>query len=379
MADKRIYFFDTTLRDGIQAPGNFISIEKRVKIARFAEEVGIDIIEIGYPATSDYEKEAVKILSGEVKQARTCIFSRCNKNDIEVAREYCKNANSEIELLVSGSDHLLRYKRRQSRDESLAEMTDSILYAKSLFPEVSVVIEDSGRANQQYLHRIVTTAVAQGAVKIVLADTVGYCLPEEYKRLIKSVKEIAPETRISAHCHNDLGLAVANSLSALEAGADEIQTTFLGIGERTGNTALHTLMMALIARNEVFPQNHCVDVKAIYRISQDIAQLLSRQIPKEEPFIGDNAFSTEAGMHQAGILNHPATYELFDPLLINRQRRISLGPFSGKKAVSDFYSHYQIKLSPSELEAIYQRIKISQKSLSDKELDSIINAVKCAQ
>jgi len=377
---KPIYFFDTTLRDGIQASGNFISLEKRIEIVKIIEDIGIDVIEIGYPAASSYEENAVKKLSEITKKAKICVFSRCNKKDIEVADACCQNSNSEIELLVSGSDILLKYKRQQSRDENITEMLRSIQHARNLFPSVSVVIEDSGRADLQYLNRLIKNALDAGISKIVFADTVGYCLPEEYGNIIRNSRKIAQNVRISAHCHNDLGLAVANSLTALENGADEIQTTFLGIGERAGNTAFHTLLMVLTARTERYKYTHNINIARIYLASCEISRLLNRQIPKEEPVIGENAFLTEAGMHQAGLLSHPSTYSIIDPSLFNRQQRISIGPLSGRRAIDKKCYELGLSVSPEQLDKLTNIIKSYNHSINDAELSVLIKEkLKCAQ
>ncbi len=370
---RKIAFFDTTLRDGIQAPGNFITWEKRVEVAKALEGLGVDEIEVGFPAVSDYEKKAVTEVAKAIEGTKACFFARCNREDIRVAGEIGRG-KSEVELLVCASDILLNYKRRISREENIREMTDSISFAHKYFDSVSVVFEDASRSDLDYLKLISETASGSGVEKIVLADTVGRSLPSEFGALFSQVRQVIPnKTLLSAHCHNDIGLAVANSLAALENGATEVQTTFLGLGERAGNAGIHSILMALIAREESFNLNYGLDQKKVFSTSQKIAGIFAREIPKEAPLIGENVFSTEAGMHQAAVLLNPITYEAVNPSEVGRSRRICIGPFSGRKAILAIAGQLGYHITADTVEKIANYVKSKNKPVTEQELKCLLN------
>jgi len=350
--NPRIILFDTTLRDGEQSPGVALDLKQKVEIGKALVELGIDVIEAGFPITSPGDFEAVKTIAKEVKGATIAALARANQKDIEVAWEAVKYSDSpRIHTFIATSDIHLKYKLKKSREQVLELAEQAVKYAKSLCPDVEFSAEDATRSDWNYLAEVVLVAVKSGATTINIPDTVGYTVPQEYYNLIQFlVKKLIEagyeddlkegKLRLSVHCHNDLGLAVANSVSAILAGATQIEGTINGIGERAGNAALEEIIMILKTRKDFFekelgytPELN-VNTKKIVPISQLVSKYTGMIVQPNKAIVGANAFAHESGIHQHGIICERSTYEIIDPAEVGwTGSAIVLGKHSGRHAI----------------------------------------------
>ncbi len=351
--NPKIVFFDTTLRDGEQSPGVALDLKQKVEIGNALAELGIDVIEAGFPVTSPGDFEAVKTLAKEVKGVTIAALARANKKDIEVAWEAVKFSESpRIHTFIATSDIHLKYKLKKSREQVLELTKEAVKYARSLCPDVEFSAEDATRSDWDYLAQVVLEAVKAGAQTINIPDTVGYTVPQEYYNLIKFLIEKlitagyeedlkAGKLRLSVHCHNDLGLAVANSLSAILAGATQVEGTINGIGERAGNAALEEIIMTLKTRKDFFekelgyPLKVDIDTKKIVPISQLVSKYTGMVVQPNKAIVGANAFAHESGIHQHGIICERSTYEIINPEDVGwTGSAIVLGKHSGRHAIA---------------------------------------------
>lgn len=373
---KIIEIFDSTLRDGEQAPGNSMNPSEKLAFAQQLEKIGVNTIEAGFPASSKEDYNAVFEISKKIKNCKIAALSRMNRKDIDItASALFPSTNSQIELVGRGSDINLKYKSSMNRQDGLKETEEIIKYIKKNYPhlEISFGIEDSTRASLEYLCKLSSIAYNSGAEAIVLADTVGCAIPSQFGKLVKKIRINLPYCKISVHCHNDLGLAVANSISAIENGVSEIQTTVNGIGERCGNTQLEPLVIALMLNNNLGNTN--IKTEYLYETSRLLSKIIKREPSFEMPIVGKNSFSTEAGIHQQGILKNPLVYQAFSPGIVGRKQEFYLGKHSGKSGFNYFLNNNQIYPTENELEEI---VKISKDSgrFSILDLINIYNYIK---
>lgn len=378
---RRLSIYDTSLRDGEQAPGNAMTVLQKVAIARQLERLGVDAIETGFPAASPSDFEATTELARAIKISTLCVFARATRHDIDEAmKAVTQAADFEIEILTTGSDIHLQRKRMISRDDALRECDEAVRYARQLgFSKIIVAPEDATRADRGFLHRMVDVSIEAGATMMVIPDTVGACLPAEYGELIGLVKEWAGDkVGVSAHTHNDLGLATANTLAAIAAGADECQVTLCGIGERAGNAPLEEVVAAVVSRPDIFERHVRIDTTQIIESCRLLASTIALPVSRSKAIIGQNAFATAAGIHQAGILKDPKTYEYLDPAMFGAVRQIILDRHSGRAALRSRLDQLGIIIGEAEFARAYDTLVSleSEKLESDEDVRRLVNSVR---
>ncbi|MES3005321.1 MAG: 2-isopropylmalate synthase [Patescibacteria group bacterium] len=329
---KKIEFYDTTLRDGEQAPGNAISPEDKLRIAIELEKIGMHTIEAGFPISCEEDFRAVKMISSGIKSAVISAFARCLEKDIDCAHEATKEAkNKMISIFYAVSDIHLEKKYNISREGALVKIRESIQYTKKFFSNIKFGLEDATRADPVFLYQVIDLLLEEGVNSIVIADTTGWIIPSETFNLVKGIMDrVAGRAKVSMHCHNDLGMATANTLSAIVAGVDEVETTINGIGERAGNTSFEEVATALVVRKDFFQRDMQIRIKNISDLSDLVYSILGRTASFEKPVVGINAFRHEAGIHINGMKKDPTTYEILNPELIGRKREFVVGRHSGK-------------------------------------------------
>jgi 2-isopropylmalate synthase len=377
---NRIKVFDTTLRDGEQSPGCSMFLDEKVEIARQLELLGVDVIEAGFPIASDGDFQAVRAISAECTSATIAALCRTVEGDVIRAAEALKHANSSrIHTFVATSDIHLQYKLQKSRAEVLRMTKDAVRLASNLADEVEFSAEDATRSDPAFLCEIFAAAIDQGATIINVPDTVGYTLPDEFSELIKKVKNDVVGGRdvtISVHCHNDLGLAVANSLAAVDAGARQVECTVNGIGERAGNASLEEVVMACVVRGDRIPYATNIDTKQLYPTSQLLSTVISFGVQPNKAIVGRNAFAHEAGIHQHGVLSNPLCYEIMTPESVGvPQNDIVLGKHSGRHALLARYEQLGFRFDTSEISEIYGRFTVladRKKNIYDQDLLALI-------
>ncbi|ADH59819.1 pyruvate carboxyltransferase [Thermoanaerobacter mathranii subsp. mathranii str. A3] len=362
MGVKRVIVFDTTLRDGEQTPGVNFNINEKFEIAKQLATLGVDVIEAGFPAASNGDFEAVKNVADKIKGVTIAGLARAVKEDIDRASNALKNAErSRLHVFIATSDIHLKYKLKMSREETLKRAVEMVKYARRKFDEIEFSAEDASRTDWDFLVKVFSEVIEAGANVINIPDTVGYAMPREFGELVKYIKNNVPNIDgviISAHCHNDLGLAVANSLSAIENGATQVEVAVNGIGERAGNAALEEVIMALNTRKDYFGLVHGINTKEIYNTSKLVSKLTGIDIPPNKAIIGANAFRHQAGIHQHGIINNRATYEIMKPEDIGiNPDTFALGKLSGRNAFELKAKQLGYNLSPGELNEAFRRFK----------------------
>ena len=315
--EEKIYIFDTTLRDGEQSPGASMNLEEKLKIARQLEALQVDVIEAGFPIASDGDFESVRQVAREVRSVTIAGLARATEQDIRRAWEALQFASKpRIHTFIATSDIHLKYKLKRSRDQILEQAAIAVRLARSLCDDVEFSAEDAGRSDLDYLCQIVELAIGEGATTINIPDTVGYCIPDEFGNIFRvlgeRVKNIR-KARLSSHCHNDLGLAVANSLAAIQNGARQVECTINGIGERAGNASLEEIVMALRVRKEKLGFSTGIVSEEIYKSSHLLSNLTGLMVQANKAIVGKNAFAHEAGIHQDGVLKQALTYEIMTP------------------------------------------------------------------
>ncbi|SFB04818.1 2-isopropylmalate synthase [Amycolatopsis marina] len=332
---RRISIFDTTLRDGEQAPGNGMLPDQKLRLGMLVDGLGVDIVETGFPASSPSDYKATQALSHQLTNARFATFVRAVRADVDAAVQAGGVEKHQIQVLATGSDIHLEHKRGVSRADGEHEMADTIKFARSLgVTDISVAVEDATRGADDLLHSLIDTVLEAGATTIAIGDTCGCLLPDEFGALIAKVREWAPRpTVVATHCHDDLGLAVANSLAGVMAGADEVQATLGGIGERAGNASLEEIVAALIYKGKSLGVYTTVRPDLLYPAYQVLAEAIGLPPLRNKAVVGVNSFATQAGIHQAGILRNPATYEYLEPEVFGRQRQLMVGRHSGRAII----------------------------------------------
>jgi len=359
---ERIFIFDTTLRDGEQSPGASMRKEEKLRVAKQLVKLGVDILEAGFPMSSDGEFEAVKLIAQEVKGPIICALARANEEDIDRAWEALKYAERpRIHTFIATSDIHLKYKLRMSREEVLDRIEKAVSYAKKYTDDVEFSPEDATRTDLDFLCKAIEIAIKAGATTVNIPDTVGYSIPEEFGNIIRTIKERVPnidKAIISVHCHNDLGLAVANSIAAIKNGARQVECTVNGIGERAGNAALEEIVMIIKVRKDLFPFYTCINTQEIYPTSRLVSAITGLPVQPNKAIVGANAFAHESGIHQDGVLKEKLTYEIMTPESVGiPTSHIVLGKHSGRHALRERLKALGYELTPKELDAVFQKFK----------------------
>ncbi|HPN97252.1 MAG TPA: 2-isopropylmalate synthase [Syntrophorhabdaceae bacterium] len=363
---ERVYIFDTTLRDGEQSPGNTMNTQEKLRVARQLELLGVDIIEAGFPIASDGDFDAVRLIAEAIKNSEVAGLARANEEDIDRAWEAIKvAAKPRIHTFISTSDIHLKHQFRKNRDEILKIAVGAVKRAKKYTDNVEFSAMDATRSDWDYLCRVFSEVIDAGAITINVPDTVGYTVPEEFGRLIRYIKENVPNISkavISVHCHNDLGLAVANSIAAIQNGARQIECTINGIGERAGNASLEEIAMILRVRKDVFPADTRIVSEKIYPTSRLITAITGVSVQPNKAIVGANAFAHESGIHQDGLLKEKLTYEIMTPESVGIPKSsLVLGKHSGRHAFRERIEELGYSLDDKEINLAFKRFK----SLSD--------------
>ena len=364
---ERVIFFDTTLRDGEQSPGASMNSAEKVRLALQLEKLGVDAIEAGFPAASPGDFEAVKMVAGKIKKAQVTALARATKADISRAWEAIKSAeHPRIHTFIATSDLHLKHKLKMSRDEVVSAAIEAVRYARSFTDNVEFSAEDGSRSDWDFVCRVFEATIAAGATTVNLPDTVGYALPDEFGRLITHVREHTAnidKAVLSVHCHNDLGLATANTLTGLRAGARQVEVTINGIGERAGNTSLEEVVMSLYTRHENLGLSSGINTREIYPSSRLVSMITGIVVQPNKAIVGANAFAHEAGIHQDGVLKNKMTYEIMEPETVGlSSNRLVLGKHSGRHAFKKKLTELGYTLSEDDLNRLFEKFK----ELADK-------------
>ncbi len=376
---NRVYIFDTTLRDGEQSPGCSMTVPEKLRLARKLVDLGVDILEAGFPIASEGDFEAVDAISREFSWAQVAALARANTPDIERAIESLKHARRpRIHTFIATSEIHLKYKLKKSQQQVLDEAVAAVELARHFTEDVEFSAEDATRTEFDYLEEICRAVVAAGARTVNLPDTVGYSVPEEYAALIgRMVQVLGDSAIVSVHCHDDLGLAVANSIAAVQAGARQIECTVNGIGERAGNASLEEIVMAFKTRHDKLPFETKIVTEQIYSASQLLAQTITFGPQPNKAIVGENAFAHEAGIHQDGYLKERTTYEIIEPHTVGvPETKLVLGKHSGRHALNKRASDLGFDLNREELDALYSRFTAladRKKGLRNEEIVSLIH------
>lgn len=356
--DNHIDIFDTTLRDGEQSPGYSMNLEEKVRMAGQLEQLGVDIIEAGFPIASEGDFKTVKEIGRQIKNCKVAALCRTTTEDIERAADALQHAaHPRIHIFIATSDIHMKYKLKKTRDEVLEAAITSVRYASNFCEEIEFSAEDASRSDPEFLYEVFTAAIDAGASIINIPDTVGYALPWEYGQLIAGVRKNVPNIDravISVHGHNDLGLAVANALEGIRNGARQVECTINGIGERAGNTSLEEIVMAIKTRQNEFKEHTTVDATQIFASSSLLTEITGKGVQPNKAIVGENAFAHEAGIHQHGVLNNPMTYEIMTPQSVGISgNRIVLGKHSGRFALRQKLEALGFSVTQEELDKIY--------------------------
>lgn len=379
MAD-RLYIFDTTLRDGEQSPGVSLNLHEKLQIARQLARLGVDIIEAGFPVSSEGDFRAVQAVAREVRGVTVAGLARASFGDIDRAWEAVREAEQpRIHTFIATSDIHLQFKLRKSREEVLEAAVAAVTRAKKYTSDVEFSAEDAYRSDPEYLYQVLAAAIKAGATVVNVPDTVGYATPDEYGEFIRRVCENTPGIEnvvVSVHCHNDLGLASANSIAAVQNGARQVEGTINGIGERAGNTALEEVIMTLYTHRERFQIETGINTEEIYRTSKLVSTLTGMPVQFNKAVVGKNAFLHESGIHQDGVLKERTTYEIMNPAMVGiTDTSLVLGKHSGRHAFRERLAEIGFTLTPEELDKAFVRFKEladTKKQISNEDLEAIV-------
>jgi 2-isopropylmalate synthase len=379
-SQDNIMIFDTTLRDGEQSPGAALNVNEKVELAHALEELGVDIIEAGFPISSPGDFRAVQRISREIRNCVVCGLTRANPKDIEVAAEALRDAaRPRIHTGLGVSDVHIKYKLRTTRDQALEQGVEAVKHAKKFVDDVQYYTEDAGRAEPEYLYRVLEAVIAAGATVLNIPDTTGYTTPEEFGALIRGItKNVANIDRatISVHCHNDLGMATANTLAAVLEGARQIEVTVNGIGERAGNCSLEEVVMAIRTRRDVFGLQTRINTRRIYPVSRLVSQLTGIPVQPNKAIVGANAFAHSSGIHQDGVLKERTTYEIIDPREVGvPDSEIVLSARSGRAGLRHRLGELGYTLDQDQFEKVYDRflqVADKKKTVDTRDLETII-------
>ena len=381
MSETRVSIFDTTLRDGEQSPGCSMNLPEKVRMATKLQELGVDIIEAGFPIASEGDFAAVRAVAAACREVKVAALCRTSQQDVARAAEALKYAaHPRIHTFCATSDIHLEHKLKKTRAEVIEMTRAAIRLARNYADEVEFSAEDATRSDVDYLCEVLDVAVEAGASVLNVPDTVGYTTPVEFTHLVQEVRERVVRDRdviISVHCHNDLGLAVANSLAAIEAGARQVECTINGIGERAGNASLEEIVMALHVRADRLPFTTGIDTTELYPTSQLLSSIVGFDVQPNKAIVGRNAFAHEAGIHQHGVINNPLCYEIMTPESVGvPANSLVLGKHSGRHALSLRYMELGYDVSPAELDAAYKsftNLADRKKRIYDQDLISLLN------
>jgi len=378
---NHLYIFDTTLRDGEQVPGCQLTTPEKIEIAKDLEKLGVDIIEAGFPVSSPGDFQSVVELSKAVNDVIICALTRANQNDIDVAAEALKYAKRpRIHTGIGSSDMHIKYKFNSTREEILERAVAAVKHAKSYVEDVEFYAEDAGRADLVFLAKMVESVIAAGATVVNIPDTNGYCLPDQYGSKINYLKENVrniDQAIISAHCHNDLGLATANSIAAIQNGARQVECTINGIGERAGNTSLEEVAMILKVHNQSFGSlTSNIDSRMFTYLSRKVSEMMNMPVQPNKAIVGRNAFAHSSGIHQDGFLKHRENYEIIRPEDVGLvEADIILTARSGRHALKHHLERLGFHLEKDDLADCYQRFLVladEKKNICDDDLKSLI-------
>jgi 2-isopropylmalate synthase len=356
-----VRIFDTTLRDGEQSPGFSMNTDEKIRMAKQLASLNVDIIEAGFPISSKGDLEAVQAVAKEVRTVPIAALARAKKQDIDAAIEALKPAaSSRLHIFLATSDLHLQVKLNMTREQALEAITSMIRYGRQHVAEVEFSAEDAGRTDIGYLCQVCKAAVDAGATVLNLPDTVGYAVPEEYGEMFRRIRAYLgddPKVTLSAHCHDDLGLAVSNSLAAVRAGVRQIECTINGIGERAGNASLEEIAVALAVRKESFGAKTNIDLSQLFPSSRMLTEITGAQVAPNKAVVGANAFAHEAGIHQDGIIKNPLTYEIISPETVGvPSRSLVLGKHSGRNALRTTLKDLGYDATDAELAEVYRRV-----------------------
>jgi len=380
MSENRVKIFDTTLRDGEQAPGCSMTLREKLRVAKALSDLRVDIIEAGFPAASPGDFDAVRAIAEENRGPIICGLARCNPDDIEKAHKAVSAAdNHRIHVFVATSEIHREYKLKMAKEEIIRSAVGAIRLARELCDDVEFSPEDASRTELGFLAEVVAAAIEAGAKTVNIPDTVGYTVPSEFDRLFRYLKENVPgidDITLSVHCHDDLGMAVANSLAAVSGGARQIECTINGIGERAGNCSLEEVVMAIKTRNEFFGVDTGVDTTRLYPTARLVSGITGMAIPRNKAIVGANAFAHEAGIHQHGMLQHASTYEIMSPEDVGlKDSNLVLGKHSGRHAFRDRVQELGFDLDEFEVNRAFQEFKKladKKKDMYDGDIEAII-------
>jgi 2-isopropylmalate synthase len=379
-----IVFFDTTLRDGEQSPGCTMHHDEKLQMAHQLAALGVDILEAGFAIASNGDLESIRAIGREVRGPRIASLARCKREDIEAAARSVETASkNRIHVFLASSDLHLKAKLRITREQALEQAAESVAMALQYTDDVEFSAEDATRSDLAFLVTLVTVAVNAGAKTINLPDTVGYTTPDEYKALFSRMKAEIPGADaivFSTHCHNDLGMAVANSLAGIEGGARQIECAINGIGERAGNAALEEIAAALATRRDKFPYTNNINMKQLYPTSKLLAEFISFGCSPNKAVVGANAFAHESGIHQHGMLANPLTYEIMTPESVGvTATNLVLGKHSGRRVLEKRLTELGATLTRAQLDGVYQRFTAladRKKSIYDQDLLGLLQPEK---
>ncbi|HWF08575.1 MAG TPA: 2-isopropylmalate synthase [Bryobacteraceae bacterium] len=375
--NNRVWIFDTTLRDGEQSPGCSMTVPEKLRMAGKLVELGVDILEAGFPIASQGDFEAVDAVSREFPWVQVAALARCTRLDVERAAESLRKARRpRIHTFLATSDIHLKHKLRMSRQQVLDHAVAAVELARSYVDDVEFSAEDGARTDPEYLEQVSRAVVAAGARTVNIPDTVGYSTPDEYGEIIgRVVKALGDTAIVSVHCHDDLGLAVANSMAAVRAGARQIECTINGIGERAGNCSLEEIVMIMKTRQDRFPYTTGIHAEHLFPASQMLSSIISFGPQPNKAIVGRNAFAHEAGIHQDGFLKERTTYEIMDPKSVGvPESRLVLGKHSGRHALKNRLEDLGFTLSKEELDLVYTEITAladNKKGLMDEEIAAL--------
>ncbi|MFO7962548.1 MAG: 2-isopropylmalate synthase [Desulfobacterales bacterium] len=377
---ENVIIFDTTLRDGEQSPGASMNTAEKLRLATQMEKLGVDVIETGFPAASDGDFEAVSEIAKKLKHITIAGLSRTDKKDIDLAWNAVKHApHKRIHIFIATSDLHMAEKLKMSREQVLAATVNAVSYAKSFTDDIEFSAEDGSRSDRDFMCKVFEAAIEAGATTINLPDTVGYAIPGEFAELVRYVRSRTPNMHkviLSIHCHNDLGLATANTLAAIEAGARQAEVCINGIGERAGNTSLEEVVMALHTRPNFFPFTTGIKTEYIYPTSRLVSTITGMMVQPNKAIVGANAFAHEAGIHQHGVLVNPMTYEIMKPETVGLSaNKLVLGKHSGRHALHDHLKEMGYDLSPGELNTVFKKFKDladKKKHVLDEDLEALV-------
>lgn len=379
--NNRVLVFDTTLRDGEQSPGVHLTMPQKLEIGHALVDLGVDIIEAGFPISSPGDFEAVNTLARELRGVQICGLTRAREADIDAAGEALKPAeNPRIHTGLGVSENHLVHKLKMSREKALEVGVAAVKHARKYTDNIEYFMEDSGRADRDYVYKVVESVIAAGANTINVPDTTGYTYPDEYRSLIQGIIENVPNSDkavFSCHCHNDLGMATANTLGGVLGGARQVEVTVNGIGERAGNTSLEEVVMALNIRHDLFGCETGIDSRKLLAISKMVAKLSGMMVQRNKAVVGANAYAHSSGIHQDGVLKERSTYEIIDPLLVGAEKsEIILTARSGRHGLKHRLAELGFNFTEERFEDIYNRflgVADTKQEVGDEDLRELVS------